>query len=80
MKKRTNQLKTVVVEYDKHIKNLRKEGVIDAYPRICQINSPTSGGDVEFVLQHDDWTSKKAITYRADGRWSQPSYWEVGQI
>ena len=78
--KRTDQLKNLVDDYDQQIKSLCKEGILDAYPRVSQINAPLEGGDIQFVLQHPEWTSKKAITHRADGTWSRPSYWEAGQI
>lgn len=48
--------------------------------RVCRIEAPESGGDITVVFESKEWPNRKAATYRADGRWSQLSYWSEVQI
>lgn len=48
--------------------------------RIILISAPEPRGDVEIVLEAKRGVPRQAFTYRADGTFSELSYWTEGQI
>ena len=48
--------------------------------RLYRLESPSRRGDVTIVVQCPEWENLQAMTYRADGTWSDLSYWGEEQI
>ena len=76
--KRTTNLIQFAKLLDEKIDAIREE--TNSCARIYQINSPVAKGDVEIVIEDKSWDHRKAFTYRADGTFSNLSYWIEGQI
>lgn len=47
---------------------------------IARIEAPERRGDVVVIFRATDSLPQQAMTYRADGTWSELSYWCEGQI
>lgn len=77
--KRTTNFRKAIIAIQAHLERLTKDNGHSV--RVFRIEAQAAKGDVIVVLEAPEfWRNRKSFAYRADGSFSELSFWTYGQI